>query len=197
METLEATPALDEFAPSPTIPEVGEAMAQPFTEAQVQLSLINAAVAQSSEKQKGNRFSGAIETVKNQGLVEVVGLGVDAGLIALGGIGISAMKDVAAREMVASAADAGLLNRLSHGKAEHSEQTVQSEKVPRGKLKTLGKVGITMAAAIAAQKVGPGVFEHMSSNASHGLEHYMVMLGSKVGATTGLNSFFKRKARLA
>lgn len=118
---------------------------------------------------------------------EVIGIGVDAALMGAGGAGVALLENVGARETVATGVDLALLNKLN----PHE----QNGKLPPSKLRRLGHMAVVMAAAVVAQKIGPGVAEHISGSLGHGLVgHFAIPLTSKVGATTGIQSILKRTA---
>lgn len=104
-----------------------------------------------------------------------------------GQAGVGLLENVGAREAVASAGDVAILNRLSPHENGHGN------KLPPSRTRKLGHLALTMAVAIAAQKVGPGVVEHVSANLTHGAGHFIVPLTSMVGATAGVNSIIKRR----
>lgn len=126
--------------------------------------------------------------VAARALTEVAGIGVDALLMGAGSAGLSVLRDVAARETFASGADVAILNKLN----PHE----QHGKLPPSRLRRVGHLAIMMATAVAAQKVGPGVAEHVSTNLGHGfVGHFALPLTSKLGATTGINSILKRTVK--
>ncbi|HEY4963332.1 MAG TPA: hypothetical protein VIH90_01410 [Candidatus Saccharimonadales bacterium] len=137
-------------------------------------------VAELSLKQK------FMKSVAARAITEVAGVGIDAMLMGAGSAGVGLMANVGARESFASAADLAILNKLS------PNEKTNSHDLPKSRLRRIGHFAAVMATAIAAQKVGPGIMEHIPGNFNHGLGHFAVPLTSKVGATTWLNRILSR-----
>jgi hypothetical protein len=107
-------------------------------------------------------------------LREGVGIVIDAATMAAG-------IPLVAREVAGSGVDTAI-NRLGQEKSE----------TKHSRLHHLGHYAGMMAVAMTAQKIGPGIIEHLAANLNHGAGHIAVPLASKVGAIAGFNSFIKR-----
>ena len=187
METLQPLPAPVELPSSNALAENNQAQIVNDQALKTESLTTDTAIIENPSAQK-SLVQRVGRSVAARATTEVAGIGVDALLMGAGSAGVGLLENVAARESLASATDVAILNKLKP-KEEHG-------KVPQSRMRRMGHLAIMMATAVAAQKIGPGVAEHVSANLGHGfVGHFALPLSSKVGATSAVNSVLKRPIR--
>lgn len=134
----------------------------------------------------------ALKSVGIRLITEGIGGVVDAGLIGAGKAGVDFLNNVMLREITATAPEVAALDKLlPHAHAESSE-------VAPTRLRKVGRkvtdLGIGVATAVTAQKVGIAAAEQVHHGLNHGLGEYLVPITSKVPALMGLSALRNRRA---
>jgi len=119
--------------------------------------------------------------------VEVAGVGVDAVLMGAGKAGFDVMRGVVTREITATAPEIALLDKILHRNHSHETSVEQPSRLKKlgGKVLSLA---LGIGTAVAAQKFGPALVNHVHSSLNHGVGEFVVPITSKVGALSGLNA---------
>ena len=126
--------------------------------------------------------------------VELIGIGVDAMLIGAGNAGVSLMRDVALREITATAPEIALLDRVLPSHGGHSNGGAEKTRAQKVRSKATG-MAVGVGTAVLAQKTGIHVADHIHSGLNHGAGEFAVPIASKFGALVGLSSARRRLSR--